>query len=57
MAANPLEEKRKIYLDALVSRDRPSFCRSSIRIAGDASSFCIGNNGKNLIGGNGIDGT
>jgi hypothetical protein len=50
-----LEEKGKSYLDAPASRDGSGFSCGSISDAAAASSFCVGNNGKNLIGGNGIN--
>jgi hypothetical protein len=60
VAANLLEEKRNSYLDALVSlgalvstgRSRPC---SSPRGAAATPPFCVGNNGKNLFGRNGIN--
>jgi hypothetical protein len=50
-----LEEKGKSYLDAPASRDGSGSSCGSISDAAAASSFCVGNNGKNLIGGNGIN--
>jgi hypothetical protein len=52
-----LEEKGKSYLDAPASRDGSGFSCGSISDAAAASSFCVGNNGKNLFGRIGISGT
>ncbi|WP_300181999.1 hypothetical protein [Bradyrhizobium sp.] len=47
-------KKRKSYPDALVSIDRLNIPGSSARDAFAAPSFCPGNHGKSLIGGDGI---
>jgi hypothetical protein len=59
VAANPLKpvggEEEKSYLDTPVWLDGSSLPCGSIRATAAASSFCIGNNGENPIGGSGID--